>query len=148
VSDLSTIQGSTNVFGRLFARARSALRDLAARHALRQELLECDRSGVLDGVLAEVQMSRGDLEPMIGDYPLSRRLFGAMAARLQVDPRSDGPLMLRALQHTCAVCTHQRECRHWLESGRSEGYDEFCPNADYWHDLKERIRAAAMRGRT
>lgn len=144
VTDISTTPASS-AFGRLLVRARGAWRDLVARHALRQELLECDRSGVLDSILESIQVNRSELEPMIKNYPLSGRLFAAMSARLKVNPRSDGPLMLRALQHTCAVCTHQHECRHWLASGSTEGYDEFCPNADYWHDLKERIRAAATR---
>ena len=144
MSDLSASRDS-GVLNRLFSRARGALRDLAERHALRQELLECDRSGVLDSVLADLQIDRGQLEPMIGNYPLSGRLFGGMAARLGVDPLCDGPQMRRAVQQTCAVCGHQRECQHWLDSGRTEGYEEFCPNADYWHALKERIRAAVTR---
>jgi hypothetical protein len=112
---------------------------------LRQELLECERSGVLDSVLRNIQVSRGELEPMIENNPLSRRLFADMAARLKLDPRSGGPVLLRELQHNCAVCMHQRESQHWLKSNRTEGYDEFCPNADYWHDLKERIRTTAAR---
>jgi hypothetical protein len=144
VSDLSNPRTSTAV-GRWFRRARGVLSDLAARHVLRQELLECDRSGVLDSVLADLQMSRGELEPMVENYPLSRRLFGAMAVRLGIDPACDGPLMRRGLQHTCAVCAEQRRCQQWLDAGRTEGYEEFCPNADYWHALKERIRLAAIR---
>jgi hypothetical protein len=144
VTDAFNSRASTSL-GRWLNCARGVLRDLAARHALRQELLECDRSGVLDSVLADLQMGRGELEPMIGNYPLSRRLFGAMAARLGVDPACDGPSMRRGLQHTCAVCAEQRRCQQWLDAGRTEGYEEFCPNADYWHALKERIRLAATR---
>lgn len=142
MSDRSATESST-IMGRLFCRARDALRGMAARHGLRQELLECDRSGVLDSILSDLQISRGELEPMIENYPLSVRLFGAMVERLGVDPMCDGPQMRRAVQHTCAVCGDQRECRHWLDSGQTEGYDEFCPNADYWHALTERIRSAA-----
>lgn len=130
---------------RLFSHARGVLRDWVARHALRHELLECDRSGVLDNVLADLQIDRGALEPMIENYPLSTRLFGRMAARLGVDPMADGPQVRRAIQQTCALCAHQGACGHWLDSDRAEGYEEFCPNADYWHALKERIRIAAAR---
>ena len=144
MSDVCNTQ-CASVFGRLLARARGALRDLAARHALRQELLECERSGVLDSVLTDLQMRRDELEPMIENYPLSRRLFGAVAARLGVDPTCDGPSIRRGLQHTCAVCSEQRRCRQWLAAGHTEGYDEFCPNADYWHALQERVRATARR---
>lgn len=133
------------VLRRLFNRARGAVRDVAARHALRQELLDCDRTGTLDSILSDLQMSRGEIEPLIENYPLSTRLFGAMAKRLGVDPTHDEPQMRRAIQHTCAVCAYQRECQHWLDNGRTEGYEEFCPNADYWHALKTRIRSVARR---
>ncbi len=136
---------STGFFSRLVGKTRTALRGVAARHALRQELLECDRSGTLDIILADINMSRDELKPLISNYPLSGRLFGAMAARLGVDPAQDGPVVKRELQRTCALCSHQSECQHWLDSGRSEGYEEFCPNSDYWHELKERISAAVLR---
>ena len=47
-----------------------------------------------------------------------------------------------SLQRTCAICAHQGECQHWLDSGRREGYEEFCPNSDYWPALKARVAAA------
>lgn len=144
MSDTGNPEVST-ALGRWFNRARGALRDLAARHALRQELLECDRGGVLDSLLADLQINRGELEPMIENYPLSRQLFGAMAARLGVDPAGAGPSFRRDLQHTCAVCAEQPRCRQWLAAGHTEGYEEFCPNAEYWHALKECIRTAANR---
>ena len=136
---------ATGFFGRLVDKTRTALRGVAARHALRQELLECDRSGTLDVILADLNMSRSELKPLISNYPLSSRLFGAMAERLGVDPAQDGPVVKRELQRTCALCAHQSECQHWLDSGRSEGYEKFCPNTDYWHELKERITAAVLR---
>lgn len=145
MNNVSTNRNPT-ALGRLFDRARGAMRDMAARHALRQELLDCDRVGTLDSILADLQMNRSEIEPLIENYPLSTRLFGAMATRLGVDPMHDGPQLRRAIQHTCAVCGHQRECQHWLDSGRVEGYEEFCPNAEYWHALKARIRLAAHGG--
>ncbi|MDE2165251.1 MAG: hypothetical protein KGJ66_02795 [Alphaproteobacteria bacterium] len=75
---------------------------------------------------------------------LWRRLFGAMAARLGVDPTWDGSRIRRGMQHICAVCSEQRRCQQWLAAGSTEGYEEFCPNAEYWHALKERIRPAAI----
>lgn len=136
---------STGLFGRLVDRAKAAMHDIAARHALRQELLECDRTGVLDDVLADLNLSRSELKPLISNYPLSGRLFGAMAARLGVDLAQDGEVIKNELQRTCGLCTHQSECQRWLESGSSEGYEAFCPNSDYWHDLRARISAAAPR---
>jgi len=134
---------ATSPFSRMIDRMRATVRDLGARHALRQELLEADRSGVLDDVLADLNMSRGELDPLVHNYPLSTRLFGAMAARLGVDPTQDGPALRRAIQRTCALCANQGECEHWLESGQREGYEKFCPNTDYWNDLKARILAHA-----
>jgi len=136
---------STGVFGRMMGKARTAMRDIAARHTLRQELLECDRNGMLDNILADINLSRGELKPLIANYPLSIRLFGAMATRLGVDPAQADPATKHDLQHTCAVCAHQNECQHWLDSGRSEGYEKFCPNSEYWHALQTRIAAAVPR---
>lgn len=133
------------VFRRLFNRAWGAVREMAARHALRQELLDCDRIGALDSILSDLQMSRNEIGPLVDNYPRSTRLFGAMAMRLRVDPMQDGPQLRRAIEHTCAICAYQRECGHWLDTGRTEGYEEFCPNAEYWHALKTRIRLAARR---
>ena len=31
----------------------------------------------------------------------------------------------------CVGCTARAECRAWLDSGRDEGFDKFCANADY-----------------
>lgn len=133
---------STGVFGRLVDRAATAIRDIGARHALRQELLECDRKGVLNDVLADINLSRSELKPLISNYPLSNRLLGAMAARLGVDPSQADAVTKHSLQRTCAICAHQGECQHWLDSGRREGYEEFCPNSDYWPALKARVAAA------
>jgi hypothetical protein len=124
---------------------RSTLQNIGARYALRQELLECERVGMLDAMLADLNMSRGELDPLVRNHPLSTRLFGAMATRLGVDPASDGPTTKRILQRTCAVCAHQTECQQWLDSGRSEGFEAFCPNSDYWRDLKARIQNARPR---
>ena len=31
----------------------------------------------------------------------------------------------------CVGCSAREECRSWLDSGRREGFDRFCPNAGY-----------------
>jgi len=136
---------STGLFSRLVGKARTAIRGVAARHTLRQELLECDRSDMLDNILADINLSRSELGPLIANHTLSSRLFGAMAARLGVDPAQDGVVMKRDLQRTCTLCAHQSKCQHWLDSGHSEGYEQFCPNSDYWRALKVRIAAAVPR---
>ncbi|MDE2167571.1 MAG: hypothetical protein KGJ66_14695 [Alphaproteobacteria bacterium] len=65
-----------------------------------------------------------------------------MVARLGIDPAQDGAVIKYDPQHTRALCAHPSECQLRLDSGRSEGYEEFCPNSDYWHALKTRIAAA------
>jgi hypothetical protein len=39
----------------------------------------------------------------------------------------------------CVGCAEAARCRSWLDAGRREGYDAFCPNAGY----VERIAALA-----
>src|SRR5690348_9371724 len=114
------VNQSSNALRRLFSRVSGAVRDMAARHALRQELLDCDRIGALDSILSDLQMSRSEIGPLVDNYPRSARLFGAMAMRLRVDPMHDGPQLRRAIEHTCAICAYQRECQHWIDSGRTE----------------------------
>jgi len=36
----------------------------------------------------------------------------------------------------CASCSATKACRAWLDSGRREGYEEFCANAAYIEGLK------------
>ena len=31
----------------------------------------------------------------------------------------------------CVTCSARTQCRAWLDSGRSDGFDEFCANAGY-----------------
>lgn len=100
---------------------------------------------MLDNILADLNLSRGELNPLISNYSFSTQLFRAMVARLGVDPAQEGPVMKRGLQHNCALCAHQSEYKRWLDSGRSEGFEEFFPNYDYWHALKTRIAAAVPR---
>jgi hypothetical protein len=32
---------------------------------------------------------------------------------------------------TCVFCRSKEECDAWLASGRTEGFEAFCPNAGY-----------------
>lgn len=38
----------------------------------------------------------------------------------------------------CGMCTGEAECRAWLDSGKHEGYQAFCPNAELIERLKRR----------
>jgi nucleotide-binding universal stress UspA family protein len=136
---------STGLVGKLVEKAKSAIRDMGARHALRQELLECDRLGVLDDLLTDLNLNRHELGRLTENYPLSSKLFGAMAERLGVDPSQSDASTRQELQHTCSLCSHQIECKHWLQGFEEEGFEEFCPNADYWNTLRARISGALSR---
>lgn len=36
----------------------------------------------------------------------------------------------------CTACGAEHACRDWLEAGKRDGYEEFCPNAEYIERLK------------
>jgi len=82
VSGLSTTLGPTTIIGRLIVRARTALHDLGARHAVRQELLGRNRTGVLDTVSADLNPSSGELEPPIDHVAADRTASGELEVRI------------------------------------------------------------------
>lgn len=41
----------------------------------------------------------------------------------------------------CVACRDLEECRAWLDQGKTEGYEAFCPNAGFVQALKAK-RAA------
>ena len=42
----------------------------------------------------------------------------------------------------CVVCRDAEACKVWLEGGKSEGYEAFCPNLGFIQQLKARQAAA------
>jgi hypothetical protein len=36
----------------------------------------------------------------------------------------------------CVACRDLETCKAWLDGGKTEGYEAFCPNADFIHTLK------------
>jgi hypothetical protein len=36
---------------------------------------------------------------------------------------------------TCTMCEATGKCQHWLASGKTAGYEEFCPNAETFDSL-------------
>lgn len=110
--------------------AISAIGEISARHRLRREL-EALAGDELDRVLADAGLSRGDVEAMLANYPTSERLLGEMAQRLGIADRLEKHrLTERDMLRLCTVCKEQGRCKHWLASGATEGYEDFCPNAD------------------
>ncbi len=116
--------------GHIVARIRAALQAMRDRHRLRRELEVLDSEGDLDRILADAQLSRGDIEPLLENYPASAHRLDDMAARLNVaDALHRDPATERDMQHLCSVCQEMGRCRRWLDSGATEGFQEFCPNA-------------------
>lgn len=112
-------------------RAREAIHAMRERHRLRRELEMLASEGDLDRVLADAQMTRGDIEPMLANYPVSTHRLDAMAARLGVTAAMHrDPAAERDMRRVCSVCREQGRCTHWLATGAPEGYQAFCPNAD------------------
>ena len=124
-------------FGRVALRALAAIEVLRERHRLRQELTALAESGALDRVLADAQLSRADLEPMLANHPDSGHLLDEMAARLHVGDRLHADrLTERDMWRVCTLCREQGACKHWLASGATEGYAAFCPNAETLDQLR------------
>ncbi len=67
-------------------------------------------------------------------------LFGDMLSRqgpavLRIAISSGGHQFRMAMRQ-CASCPVLARCESWLESGATEGYEDFCPNAGFLSHLK------------
>ena len=115
---------------RVIDHALSVVKDARERRRLRRELLDLD-ADTLDRTLAELRLQRGEVDAMIANHPASGHLLDDVAARLDVAGKLHAdPATERDMWRLCSVCSAQGRCKHWLASGATEGYDEFCPNAD------------------
>jgi Family of unknown function (DUF6455) len=132
------VDHQTGMASHLAARALAAIDELRQRHRLRREMEGLEDGGMLDRVLAEAQLTRADIETMLGNYPASGHLLDEMAERLHIaDEVHEDRLVERDLRHVCTLCSTQGRCRHWLASGRSEGFEAFCPNADQLRAMRD-----------
>lgn len=123
--------------GRLGDRALAAVHAMRDRHRLRRELETLDLEGDLDRVLADAQMTRGDVESMLANYPESVQRLDAVVARVGVaEALHRDPVVERDMRRVCSICREQGRCTHWLGSGAPEGYQAFCPNADQIEELR------------
>ena len=77
-----------------------------------------------------------------GERPL---LLGEMLRRNGVSPAGmqshAEALQMAQAARRCFGCTAQAGCEEWLESRDTEGYREFCPNADFIDARKARRTA-------
>lgn len=109
--------------------------DIHANDALRRLLVETEAR---DGLLAEIDRARRELQRIIAGNPEPERLFLAMAERLGIPFDHLSARIRHHLEASCALCAAQGPCRTWLASGRAEGQHNFCRNAE----LFDRLRGA------
>jgi hypothetical protein len=86
----------------------------------------------LDRVLADIGLSRDEMEAIIANAPRSRRLMQSMLRRLNLEERLAlmPAELVRSIERRCATCGNQRECQDWLSrGGPGDGYRRFCTNA-------------------
>ena len=74
--------------------------------------------------------------PMLDRVFRQAELMDRVMERLGVDPamaaRVDRGTAVYEARTRCIACSHERECRHWLEgSGVHASPADFCPNADF-----------------
>jgi hypothetical protein len=125
--------------GKLRAKVTTAISDMWARHRLARQIDDIASSVGLERFLEDTGLSLADLESIVEHHPRSARLFDAMLHRLGIDPASAALRpMKRDMERTCSTCGEPGKCEHWLRSGATAGYDEFCPNAEILEDLAAR----------
>lgn len=77
------------------------------------------------------QQGWGDERPVLIDRMLRRQ--GERVAYRAV--AAGGGDFTRAVQQ-CVACQRSAECRAWLSSGATEGYESFCPNTGFIERVK------------
>jgi hypothetical protein len=125
------------MMGAPFHRVATWWNDVRERHRLGNEFATLDRQGQLDTVLQDAGLSRSSMPAILRAYPDAPRRLSAMLKRLsltQRELRNSGTQQDVAL--TCTMCKTTGDCRHWLKSGASSGYQEFCPNAGTFEHLR------------
>jgi uncharacterized protein DUF6455 len=78
-----------------------------------------------------LQQRSGDERPVLIDSML-RRLGERVAYRAVAVGGPDFTVAVRQ----CVACQRAADCRAWLASGASDGYESFCPNAGFIDRVK------------
>jgi uncharacterized protein YjiS (DUF1127 family) len=112
------------------------------RRRLRRELDHLAAMGSLDAVLADIGLSRSQIESLIAGCAESGEELHRMLARLGVDPARLPIESLRDMTWTCTSCPDKAKCREWLAGVDRPQYRSFCPNAEQLdYALSERPRS-------
>lgn len=139
LSDTAKPRGLTEIMGAPFRRLAEWWRNGRERRRLRDEFAALEGQGQLDVVLQEAGASRGSVEAILRAHPDTPKRLTAMMRRLglsRADIRDDGTL--HDVELTCTLCEAPGECRRWLRSGATTGYEDFCPNAETFNRLRGR----------
>lgn len=126
------------------SRIGSHFRDAAVRRELREELAGLSGRD-LDCVLADIGLTRDEMETVIENAPRSRSLLESMMWRLALDRTlpATASQLLREIERRCATCDHQKACGDWIGKGaQDDGYRSFCPNAATFDNLPRAERTA------
>jgi hypothetical protein len=114
------------------------LADACQRRQLAEELAGAAASGELDAILAETGLARGQLQRLLQGHAESPRLLEAMTQRLGIEREAIAEReILREIERICSLCDSRGPCRRWLRSGATDGYDAFCPNAEWFDHLRQ-----------
>jgi hypothetical protein len=141
--DVSDPKPERSALGRHFNEFVSGLaRWAAAERARRQaiaEIANLDNQGLLDEVLADMSLTRDDLEAVINADPEAPPRLEAMAERLGVTEKiAHMPTRWsHDLALVCKTCPRPEECDRWMRSGATEGFERFCDNAQTLKALRE-----------
>jgi uncharacterized protein YjiS (DUF1127 family) len=139
----NVLAAALDSLARLYRVARDAFEDWRVRHALRREFADLEVQHLLDATLDDVGLSRSQVPALIRGVP-RHELFRRMLARLGIPSSRIGSRRQRGeLLWTCTTCKSGKACRHWLDSGRTEGYRAFCPNAETLEHLRDRASTPA-----
>lgn len=141
MTQLSITTNGTTAPG-LAARMLMMVEEWRGRQRLRREFEVLRSNGMLDAVLADATISKGELDRVVANHPASRHLLSDMVARLGLgDEFGKDPTIVREMSRACTLCAKQGQCKRWFRTDATEGYEAFCPNAARLNEMR---RAAAL----
>lgn len=117
------------------------------RRQLEHEFEQLAAMGSLDAVLADIGLTRSQIEPLIAGSTGSRELLDQMLARLDIDAAQLPVESLREMTWTCTTCPDKHHCRRWMSDIEETDFHAFCPNAAQLDAalLKQRPVGATLR---
>ena len=131
------------------ARMAQAVHDWWARTKQWREFDDLAAEGMLDSVLDDIGLQRGEIPTVMHAFPRSGRRHADMMRWAGVDPERLPPTAdIREAQWLCIRCGAAKECDSWRASPESQrGAPTFCPNIETFARVRAwQQRAAAHEG--